>query len=136
MIRHTLIIILKKLEVMMKNNYLRETLILLALGFFVFCNPQENTIDQIQEKDTRQSIKEKIGEPVNIAFIKKTTDIIWGPEEAFWDQIELGERVEVWSYAMGKNQFKIYFRENSDGLLYKAIIDPSTVYESDNPTTH
>lgn len=120
----------------MKNNNFRKTLILLGFGIFFFCNPPENPIDQIQDKDTRQNIIQKIGEPDNITFILKTTEIIWGAEEAFWDQIELGERLEVWSYAQGKNQLNIYFRENSDTVFYKTIIDPNAVYESDNPAIH
>ena len=105
-------------------------IVILLTGFLIFCHHPKNIGDLIQENDTKQVIRQQIGEPVDITIIEKTTEIIWGPEEAFWSQLKLEEQVEVWSYQLGKDQLKLYFRENSDSLLYKTVVDPDAVYES------
>jgi hypothetical protein len=115
----------------MKNIKMLYIIIILTPGFLIFCNHPKNIGDLIQENDTKQVIRQQIGEPVDITIIEKTTEIIWGPEEAFWSQINLGEQVEVWSYELGQAQLKLYFRENSDSLFYKTVVDPEAVYESE-----
>ena len=110
-------------------------IVILLTGFLIFCHHPKNIADLIQENDTKENIRQQIGNPSDITVLKKTTEIIWGPEEAFWSQLKLGEQVEVWSYQLGKDQLKLYFRENSDSLLYKTVVDPDAVYESGNQET-
>ena len=117
----------------MKNIKMRYSILSLIPVILIFCNQSKNISDRIHVNDTQQVIRQQIGDPVDITIIEKTTEIIWGPEEAFWNQIDLGEQVEVWSYELGQAQLKLYFRENSDSLFYKTVIDPEAVYESGVP---
>ena len=65
---------------------------------------------------------------VRTSFVKQT-ESIWGPQEAWWDQVEMGATLEVWSYLFpGEGTRSVYFLNESDRVSFKAFTPEGVVY--------
>ncbi len=54
--------------------------------------------DEFASGMSRSALRERFGEPLRSTRIQKTDDAVWGPIEEFWSRIDVGSRVEIWSY--------------------------------------
>jgi hypothetical protein len=114
----------------MKKKIITKFVYLVIFPVFTFCQTETRTSDLVQTGMTRQEVQNHLGEPVRIDSLEKTTEIIWGAEEAFWDELPMETRLEVWIYETGENELRVYFREGSDTLSYKTLAPKDAVYES------
>jgi len=77
---------------------------------------------------SKETIIELLGKPrVNTIFVKRNK-YIWGPEEAFWDDIPMGTRLEVWHYDFSDGHLSLYFINGGDHLDYKAFAPKGVIY--------
>jgi len=94
------------------------------------CSEKKNTSTLVEIGQTKEQIRKVLGEPFEIRNFNKTSTVIWGPEEEFWDKIPNGKMLEVWHYKDSNGQLNLYFVERNDYLSYKAYVPNNVVYES------
>ncbi len=65
---------------------------------------------------------------VRNTFVKQT-EHIWGPQEAWWDQVEMGDSLESWLYIYPQEgTLFIYFLGDSDSVSFMAFTPEGVVY--------
>ncbi len=65
---------------------------------------------------------------VRTTFVKQT-EHIWGPQEAWWDQVEMGDSLESWLYIYPQEgTLYIYFLKNSNSVSFMAFTPEGVVY--------
>ncbi|UCF65610.1 MAG: hypothetical protein JSW33_07180 [bacterium] len=97
---------------------------------FTFCQSENQTPDLVQIGMHRQQVQNLLGKPARVDSLEKRTEIIWGAEEAFWDELPMETKLEVWIYEVGENELRVYFLEADDSLFYKIVEPKDAVYES------
>lgn len=113
------------------NMKVKKIILLSVLAIFVIsCNEEKDFFQLVQVGQTRQEIKNILGDPCETKIIKKTVEHIWGPEEEFWDKIPNGTKLEVWRYKSDAGNLNLYFTGNNNHLDYKAFAPEGVVYES------
>lgn len=71
---------------------------------------QNEDLDEREFTGLRKSeIKQMLGEPDTIAEWPKTTDHIWGPVEDLWYQMQMGDKMVIWTYETRKGRKELYF---------------------------
>jgi hypothetical protein len=113
------------------NLQIKILLIFLFLAFFS-CGKKVNLPEKVEIGQTKEEIKLILGEPDQMENIEKTTEIIWGPEELFWEKIDIGTRLEVWAYQIQDSLLRLYFINDQNNLSYKMTVPQNVVYESTN----
>ena len=98
--------------------------------FFFSCKEETKKHEKIEAGQTKDKIKMILSEPDEIQRMEKTTEVIFGPEELFWDKINIGTDLEVWIYQIEDSLLRLYFKNNEDNLLYKLITPKDVVYET------
>jgi hypothetical protein len=83
---------------------------------------------KIKKGQSKQTILELLGEPLEKKIMAKSNTFIWGPEEDFWDKIPMGTRLEVWKYKFSDGLFNLYFLNEGDQLDYKAFAPKGVIY--------
>jgi hypothetical protein len=73
-------------------------LLLLTLLFVSSAAADDDPSHLVRIGQSKPQIASILGEPDKNETITKSGRPIWGPEEAFWDKIADGTRMEVWSY--------------------------------------
>ena len=106
-------------------------LFLILINLFASCSQKKDISTLIKRGQTREQIKKILGEPEEIKSFKKASDIIWGPEEAFWNEIPSGAVHEVWRYKDSGGRLNLYFIDGNDSLSFQAYVPNGVVYESD-----
>jgi hypothetical protein len=106
-----------------------------CLLMLVFALPagaaDEDRSQLVQVGQTRSQITTILGNPDRKETVKKSGRPIWGPEEAFWDEIPDGTQLEVWTYTNDAGQLNLYFMQAHDRLDYKAFAPKGRVYEAE-----
>jgi len=103
--------------------------IILILSF-IFCLPKNKRPDLVQVGMTKDAIRRLLSKPDKVDSIEKNSEIIWGAEEAFWDELPSGARLETWIYEREEKELRLYFINESETLSYKIIAPKDAVYES------
>lgn len=103
--------------------------IILILSFIV-CLPKNKSPDLVQVGKTKDEIRQVLSKPDKVDSVEKNTEIIWGAEEAFWDELPIGARLEIWIYEREEKELRLYFINENDTLFYKIIAPKNAVYES------
>jgi hypothetical protein len=110
-----------------------KTILLPFLFLFLSCagekNKQLNSIRDIKVGQSKAEISRLLPAPDEIHHISKTSEIIWGAEEAFWDQIPIGTKIEIWIYGNKDSLTRLYFLNDNDTLAYKVTEPKDVVYE-------
>ena len=111
----------------------QQTIKILFISLFLIfysCEKKVNLPEKIEIGQTKEEIKKILNEPDQIEKIKKTTEIIWGPEELFWEEIDIGTRLEVWVFQIQDSLLRLYFINDQKKLSYKMTVPQNVVYES------
>ncbi len=59
----------------------------------------------------------------------KQTEHIWGPQETWWDQVEMGDSLESWLYIYPEERtLYVYFLNDSDSVSFLAFTPEGVVY--------
>lgn len=111
------------------NGHAAATLLALAV-VLVSCTETQDTSQVVQVAQTKQEVRQALGEPYEIKIIKKRAGPIWGPEEDFWDKIPNGTRLEAWRYRSEAGQLNLYFVAGQDRVAFRAFAPSGVVYES------
>ena len=110
-----------------------KTILLPFLFLFLSCagekSKQLNSVRDIKVGQSKAEISRLLPAPDEIQHISKTSEIIWGPEEAFWDEIPIGTRMETWVYQNKDSLTRLYFLNDKDTLAYKITESKGVVYE-------
>jgi len=83
---------------------------------------------KIRKGQSKQTIIELLGKPLEIKIIAKSHKFIWGPEEEFWDKIPIGTRLEVWKYEFSDGHLNLYFINEGDQLDYRVFAPKGVTY--------
>jgi len=57
----------------------------------------------------KTDIVQELGEPDKIDELTKSTEYIFGPVEGLWDQIQMGDKIVVWTYETETGYKELYF---------------------------
>jgi len=110
-----------------------KTILLSLLFLFLSCasekSKQVNSVRDIKVGQSKTEISRLFPAPDEIQHISKTSEIIWGPEEAFWDEIPIGTKMEIWIYGKKDSLTRLYFLDDNDTLAYKVTEPKGVVYE-------
>lgn len=71
---------------------------------------------------------DQLGDPEETRITYKQTEYIWGPEEAWWDTLGMGDKIEIWVYKYPKGTYQLYFLNDSENVDFEAFIDKDIVY--------
>lgn len=78
---------------------------------------------------SREAVEEVLGEPSDTDLIVKQTESIWGPQEAWWHEVAMGDTLQTWSYEIpGEGTFALYFLADSDTVSFTAFMPEGVVY--------
>lgn len=86
--------------------------------------------DSVSVGQGKDEIRKILGEPQSVETSIKRNEVIWGPEEEFWDDIPKGSELEKWCYEQSDGNLNLYFVDGRDKLGYKAFVPKGVVYES------
>jgi hypothetical protein len=111
-------------------NAQAATTVLALVVVLVSCTETQDILQVVQVGQSKQEIRQALGEPYEIKIIKKRAGPIWGPEEDFWDKIRDSTRLEVWRYKSEAGQLNLYFVAGDDHVTYRAFAPRGVVYES------
>jgi hypothetical protein len=71
---------------------------------------QEDGPPQVAEGTTKADVLVRLGQPDKMETMVKQQEAIWGPPEAWWHTLEMGDRVDIWSYEFSQGTLQLYFR--------------------------
>jgi hypothetical protein len=77
---------------------------------------------------SKVDVLERLGQPDEREFIVKQQEAIGGPPEEWWHTLEMGDRVEIWSYLSPEGTHQLYFLRGSETVDYEAFIEKGIVY--------
>lgn len=83
---------------------------------------------KIRKGQSKQTIIELLGKPLEKKIIAKSNKFIWGSEEDFWDKIPMGSRLEVWKYVFSDGHLNLYFINEGEQLEYIAFAPKGVIY--------
>ena len=83
---------------------------------------------KIKKGQSKQTIIELLGKPLEKKIIAKSNKFIWGPEEEFWDNIPMGTRLEVWKYVFSDGHLNLYFLNEGEQLDFIAFAPKGVIY--------
>ncbi len=65
---------------------------------------------------------------VRTTFVKQN-EFIWGPQEAWWDQVQMGDALESWLYIYPEEgTLYVYFLNDSPSVSFMAFSPEGVVY--------
>ena len=79
---------------------------------------------------TQDQLRAEFGEPQGIDNLIKTDESIWGPVEAIWSRLKIGENIEIWSYQVEGGSTELYFLRGSNTVDDLAFAPEGVVYEA------
>ena len=83
---------------------------------------------QVAVGTSRADVLEELGQPDGREIIVKQQEYIWGPPEAWWHTLEMGDTVEIWSYQFPQGTLQLYFLRGSEAVDHQAFLDKDVVY--------
>ena len=84
---------------------------------------------QIQVGMSRAEVLDLLGPPGVKGTLIKQSETIWGPQEEWWDQIEMGDSLETWSYLYPQQGIQhVYFLNESEAVSFTAYTPEGVVY--------
>jgi hypothetical protein len=89
---------------------------------------QTDDAPQVAAGTSKADLLERLGQPDRMEIMVKQQESIWGPPEEWWHTLEMGDRVEIWSYEFSQGTLQLYFLRGSDIVDHKAFIDKGIVY--------
>jgi hypothetical protein len=107
-------------------------LFITMLFIFSFCTSEKRDPNSVPIGATKVKVEQLSGKPDLLDTVQKNTEIIWGAEEGFWDELAMGTVLEIWIYRRGENEIRLYFINESDTLSFKVVTPKDAVYESVN----
>ncbi len=113
----------------MKTKIFLFSFIFLFLSCAGEKSKQLNSLRSVKTGETKEQISKFFPAPDEIQHLTKTTEIIWGPEEEFWDEIPPGTDLEIWIYQQKDSLTKLYFLNDDNHLTYKITSPKDVVYE-------
>ena len=63
---------------------------------------------------TKAEVRQQLSEPQKIETIVKRDAHMFGPIEAIWDKVPVGEKIEAWTYEAADGSKTLYFLPASD----------------------
>lgn len=89
--------------------FIRSALLaVLALGL-LDCGPHSDLENRIFTGRTDKQVRMELGEPAKVEEITKNAESINGPLESVWDEMEMGDKVVVWTYEVDYGRKEVYF---------------------------
>ena len=82
---------------------------------------------QLAVGTSKADVLEALGQPDSRETIVKQQEYIWGPPEAWWHTLEMGDTVEIWSYLFPEGTLQLYFLQGSKTVDYQAFLDNDVV---------
>lgn len=107
-----------------------KALFIFILLIFNFCEPETRIPDSVEVGMNKSEVKQLLGVPPVTDTVVKDTEIIWGAEEAFWDELPMETRLDIWRYDLNEEELRLYFIDGGDSLAYKIVAPIDAVYES------
>lgn len=116
----------------MKKKLLKIIMIgvLFLVSYPLVCHAiNYSTIEgKINKGQSKQTIIELLGKPIEKNIIVKHNRFIWGPEEEFWDDIRMETRLEIWKYKLSDGNLNLYFINGGEHLDYRAFAPKGVIY--------
>ena len=86
---------------------------------------------QVQVGMTKAEVSAALGEPAEKKTNTKQSEHIWGPPEEWWDELEMGDAFETWSYKYpGEGTYSVYFLRGEQTVSHISFTEEGIVYES------
>ncbi len=93
------------------------------------CQSSASSPSELQVGVSKAEVLELLGPPGVRGTLVKQTESIWGPQEEWWDQVEMGASLETWSYLYpGEGTQFVYFLDESDTVSFTAYTPNGVVY--------
>ena len=112
---------------------MRDSLVLLLLiAFIASCGEQASSPPPSPDRVgiTQQQLQSELGEPDRTQVWTKDSEAIFGPPEAYWDDLTIGDRVEIWSYDQPDGVREFHFLRESDIVGHESLTPHGVVYEA------
>jgi hypothetical protein len=61
----------------------------------------------------KSDVVQILGEPDKVEELTKNTEFTFGPMEGLWDQIEMGDKIVIWTYETDTGYKELYFLNDS-----------------------
>jgi len=105
-------------------------LLLIMLALIASCGDQASppAPQPDRVRFTQQELRAELGEPDRTKLWIKDSDVIFGPPEAYWDDLTLGDRVEIWSYDQSGGVREFHFLKDSDVVGHESFTPEGVVY--------
>jgi hypothetical protein len=99
-------------------NLLRQTVGLLLLGAVFLSGCGRTRLEKTYLAGlTKAEVRRQLGAPQTIEAIVKRDAHVFGPIEAIWDKVPIGERIEAWTYETSAGNKTLYFLPASDKVV-------------------
>ncbi len=82
----------------------------------------------LKEGQTKESILQLLGDTSGRGTLVKHDTPMFGPQEAFWDQLPEGTRMEVWTYHFSDGKLYLYFMDGEEKVTFIAFAPQGIVY--------
>lgn len=105
-------------------------ILILAIFLLCACQPPANAFEQVAPGQERQQVLALLGPPDETHLLVKQSLSIWGPEEEWWDQVDMGAQFLIWTYHVPGGRYQLYFLRGADTVAHTAYIDNNVVYEA------
>ena len=94
------------------------------------CQTQDSPFTQITAGDSRERVLALVGAPDETSLLVKQGQSVRGPEEEWWQSIDMGTQLVIWRYEVAGGSYQIYFLRGDDRVSFTAFVDQNIVYES------
>lgn len=90
--------------------------------------PASHKADYVRLGTTKEHVISTLGSPNRTNSMTKTSEVVFGPVEAFWHVLQTGDVVEIWSYVEPTGMSQIYFIRGSNTVHYTYFIHKGVVF--------
>lgn len=110
------------------------SVILATIAFLVVACSPTNVFLQTNEPPpemvgpSKADVVARLGQPDERKTIFKQQEYVWGPPEAWWDTLEMGDSIEIWSYKFPRGTLHLYFLRGSETVDHEAFVDKNIVF--------
>lgn len=108
---------------------LQMGLFFILLVLAAACQSSTSPPSELRVGMSKVEVLELLGPPGVRGTLVKQTESIWGPQEEWWDQVEMGGSLETWSYLYpGEGTQFVYFLDELDTVSFTAYTPDGVVY--------
>ena len=111
-----------------KHSFLVFLIILIVSAAMITACRIISYTSRIEVGTSQSRVTKLLGDPDEINLIEKQTEIIWGPEESWWETLDKGDQIEIWIYHYPEGTYQIYFLNGSDQVEFEAFLEKGVVY--------